>query len=123
MPSPLTVRALAPGPLIVRLSVMSNWPLVRAMVPVVAKSIASAPGLALAAATAARSEPAPLSRRLVTVKVLGRQRSPRASTPSRGAACRRRECRLVVTDGRDFGDGIKERSHMVVSFAMGSAIE
>src|SRR5262249_57085929 len=70
-PSPLTVRALAPGPLIVRLSVMSNWPLVRPTVPVTAKSIVSAPGLALAATTAARSEPAPLSRRLSTAKVLG----------------------------------------------------
>src|SRR5262245_61964319 len=59
---------------------MSSWPLVRVMVPVVAKSIASAPGLALAASTAARSEPAPLSARLRTVKVLGTVRSSRGST-------------------------------------------
>src|SRR3954468_18854484 len=67
LPRPLTVRALTPGPLIVRLPVMDSWPLVRVMVPVVAKSIASGPGLALAEATAARSELGPASRRLVTV--------------------------------------------------------
>ena len=42
---PLTVRALAPGPLIVTLSVMSSWPLVRAMVPVTAKSIVIGSGV------------------------------------------------------------------------------
>src|SRR5579885_645190 len=76
---PLTVRLLRPGPLMVKLSVMSSSPLVRVMVPVVAKVITSAPGLALAALTAARSEPVPVSRRLVTVKVLGSARSSRAS--------------------------------------------
>jgi hypothetical protein len=82
-PSPLTVRALAPGPLIVTPSVISSWPLVRAIVPVTAKSITSAPGLALAAATAARSEPGPVSSRLVTVKVLGSLRSSRMSRHGR----------------------------------------
>src|SRR5262245_125451 len=99
------------------LSVRSSSPLVRAMVPVVAKSIVSAPGLALEAETASRSEPAPVSRRLVTVKVLGRQRSSRASTPSRGVRGRWGERRNVATDGRDFRDVSKERNHMGISLA------
>jgi hypothetical protein len=72
---------------------------------------------------AARSEPAPLSSRLVTMKVLGRQRSSRASTPSRGVRGRWGKRRNVATDGRDFKDLRNERNHMVVSFAMRSAIE
>src|SRR5207248_2107831 len=100
---PLMVRRLAPGPSMVRSSVMLSSPLVRAMVPVVAKLIASAPGLALAAATAPRSESGPPSRRLSTVKVLGRQRSSRTST--RGRLVGRREGRQTpATDGRDFRD-------------------
>jgi hypothetical protein len=105
-PRPLTVRASTPGPLIVRPSVMSNAPLVRVMVPVVAKSIASGPGLALAAATAVRSEAGPLSRRLVTVKVLSSERTSRASRFGRCDAFRsetRRRCRrwLRLGEGAD----------------------
>jgi hypothetical protein len=79
--------------------------------------------LVLAAVTASRREPEPLSRRFVTVKVLGRQRSSRDSTASRGVRGRQGERRNVATDGRDFRDLSNERNHMAVSFAMGSAIE
>src|SRR5207247_1331599 len=74
----------APGPWIVRLSVTLSWPVLRGMVPVKpeAKATVSAPGLVLAAAMAARSEPAPLSSRLVTLNVLGTVRS--SSTSRRG---------------------------------------
>src|SRR4029450_7565759 len=53
-----------------------------------AKSTTSAPGLALAAAIAARSEPRPLSARLTTVKVLGTGRASSCSTLSRGGTAR-----------------------------------
>ena len=63
---PLTASRPAPGPSIRRSSVMPNSPLVRATVPRSpwAKAMTSAPGLALAAVIAARSEPGPLSARL-----------------------------------------------------------
>src|SRR5436305_1181412 len=83
---PVKVSWLAPGPLIVRSSVMLNSPLalVRVMVPFnpPANLMTSAPGVVLAAVIAARSEPEPLSARLVTVKVLGTVRS--SSTSRRG---------------------------------------
>ena len=56
------------------------------------------------------------------MKVLGRQRSSRASTASR-AVHGRWERRNVATDGRDFEYVRNLRSHMAVSFAMRSAIE
>ncbi len=79
VPPPLTVIWLAPGPLTVRSSVMAIS-LASVMVPCspLAKSTLSAPGWALAWPTAHRSEPVPLSARLVTVKVLGTVRSSRA---------------------------------------------
>jgi hypothetical protein len=47
---PLTVSSAAPGPVIVRLSVMSSWPPVRTMVPVSPgwKTMLSVPRWALA---------------------------------------------------------------------------
>src|SRR5262245_31190379 len=75
---------------------MSNWPLVSAMAPVVAKSMESVPGLALAAATASRSEPSPLSSRLVTVKVLGSERSSRTSSRNRWVLVRSDRCRRCM---------------------------
>src|SRR5262249_27943558 len=79
---PLTVSLAAPGPLIARSPVMSNSPPVRAIVPVSpeSKAMVSAPGWALARATAARSEPGPASARVVTWKVEATMRSPSAST-------------------------------------------
>src|SRR5262249_41747018 len=117
---PLTVRLLTPGPLIVRLSVMSSS-LVRAMVPVVAKLITSAPGLALAAVTAARSaagrEPGPVFRRLVTVKVDGRLRSSIVSKSGRTRQRRRsrharRLCRAELGERRPNRAAKRERNHM-----------
>src|SRR5262249_38810357 len=77
---PLTAIWLAPGPVMVRALVMSNSPLVKAMVPCMpgAKTIWLAPGLPLASRTAWRREPSPLSARLLTTKVRGRVRSSRA---------------------------------------------
>jgi hypothetical protein len=49
------------------------------------------------------------------VKVLGRQRSSRASTPSRGFG--REGNRRLGATVRTFRDSSKERNHMVVSFA------
>src|SRR5947209_7276500 len=84
---PLTDRCFAPGPLIVTLSVMSNSPLVSAMVPCspLANAMVSGPRWALAAATAARRESGPLSLRFRTVKVLGKVRS--SSCMSCGRKC------------------------------------
>src|SRR5262249_44362313 len=82
----------------------------------VAKSIASAPGLALAAATAARSDPAPLSRRLVTVKALGRLRSSRGSTWSRLARGWWGNRRTGVPERRSFMESNRVRNHMGISF-------
>ncbi len=78
---PLTVSWSAPGPLIVISVVITNCPLVRMIVPVTpeAKLIASGPEFASAARTAPRSEPAPLSARLRTVKVLGKVRPSKTS--------------------------------------------
>src|SRR5262245_27302084 len=85
---PLTVSLAAPGPVIARSPVMSSSPPVRAMVPVSPawKSMTSAPGWALARATAARSEPAPLSARVVTWNVDGTMRASSDSSPSRARA-------------------------------------
>ena len=82
---PLTASRPAPGPSIRRPSVMPNSPLVRATVPRSpwAKVMTSAPGLALAAVIAARSEPGPLSARLPTVKVLRTMRSSSCATLNR----------------------------------------
>src|SRR5262249_52049895 len=85
---PLTVSLSAPGPLIFTSSVRSSWPLVRAIVPVSpsSKTMLSAPGWALAWATAARSEPAPPSARVVTWNTAGTSRRPSAPSPSRARA-------------------------------------
>ena len=87
---PLTASRFAPGPSIRTSSVMRSSPLVRATVPrsPCAKSTTSAPGLVLAAVTAARSDPAPASARFQTVKVAGTVRSSSGRTPSRAAAAR-----------------------------------
>src|SRR5262245_18593409 len=116
---PLMVSRLTPGPLISRSSVMSSWPEARAMVPANpgAKAMSSAPGRALASRIACRSEPAPLSPRFRTVKVLSTVLSSRAS--SRGTKrclwCRpRRRPRWRGVPGEsDFRDRSKEIGHMV----------
>src|SRR2546421_10587117 len=92
---PLTVILSAPGPFTARLPRILSWPLVSAMVPVkpAAKLIVSAPGLRLDRRTACRSEPAPLSLRFSTVKVLGSVRSSRGI--SRGTKERRAVCALA----------------------------
>jgi hypothetical protein len=83
---PLTVSWLAFRPSIVRSSVTLSSPpaLLRVMVPFnpLANWMTSAPGWVLAAVIAARSDPGPLSARLVTVKVLSRVRSSRARGPA-----------------------------------------
>src|SRR5262249_52397438 len=61
--------------------------LVRLMVPVTPRAIVSSPGVTLAPRIACRSEPAPLSSRLVTLNVLGTVRS--SSTSRRGTKDRR----------------------------------
>ncbi len=68
---PLTVSQKAPGPWIVRLSVINKAPLVSAMVPCNpgAKLITSGPGRPLASRIACRSDPGPLSARVVTTKL------------------------------------------------------
>jgi hypothetical protein len=66
---PLTVRTVAPGPKMVRLSVMSNSPVVSVIVPVTLKIITSAPGFVFESRMACLSEPNSLSFRLVTVKL------------------------------------------------------
>src|SRR5215468_6439065 len=88
---PLTVSLSAPGPLIFRPSVMSSSPPVRAMVPVSPspKTMVSGPAWALAWATAARSEPAPASARVVTWNVDGTMRASSDSSPSRARDCLR----------------------------------
>ena len=63
---PLMARLTAPGPAIDNSLLITSSPLVRTMVPVTLKSIVS-PGAA--EAIACRSEPGPLSSRLVTVRV------------------------------------------------------
>src|SRR5262249_16855304 len=78
---PLTVSLSAPGPVILTASVMSSSPPLRAIMPdsPSSKTMASAPAWAVAWATAARSEPAPPSARVVTWNVEGTMRSPSAS--------------------------------------------
>src|SRR5262249_49165487 len=85
---PLTVTLAAPGPWIVRFFVTASSPLVSVMVPLTAagKGMVSPGG---AAAIWARSEPAPLSLRLVTVRVLGTVRSSSASRRGRTGRDRR----------------------------------
>src|SRR5262245_52631832 len=119
---PLTVNRLAPGPLMVTLSVMRNSPLVRVMVPrtLVANAMVSGPGLLLAWPTAQRREPGlVLSRRSVTVKVLGRVRSSRASsrrTVRRGKAIALRpghRCDALACRSRDFNQPKTEKRNMI----------
>src|SRR5262245_33765087 len=100
---PLTVSLAAPGPVIARSPVMSSSPPVRAIVPVSpeSKAMVSAPGWALARATAARSEPAPLSARVGTRKVEGTMRSSSAARPGR-KRFRQTSLRPVREAGRDF---------------------
>src|SRR5262249_36947051 len=62
---PLIESSPGPGPLTDRESVITNWPLVSVMVPVTEKPMVSDPGAALASSTAWRSEPGPLSARVV----------------------------------------------------------
>src|SRR5262249_12949057 len=64
---PLIVSWFAPGPAIVTLLETNNWPLVRVIVP--ETTVASMVSSSLAAASAARREPGPLSSVLVTVMV------------------------------------------------------
>src|SRR6266851_7422014 len=85
---PLTASWPAPGPVMVRLCLMSSSPLVSVMVwpsRLGAKTMVS---LLWAAAISARNEPAPLSRLFRTVSVLGIQRSSSASIVGRNVAAR-----------------------------------
>src|SRR5262249_30292746 len=76
---PLTVRVPAPGPSIVRLGTeLAISPVVRVMVPLTSNVMIS-PGTAKA--TALRSEPGPLSFRLVTTE--GSERSSSNNTVGR----------------------------------------
>src|SRR5262245_65970845 len=95
---PLTASRSAPGPSMVRASVMLNWPLVRGIVPFSpsAKAVVSAPGWALASRTAWRNEPSPLSARFRTVKVLGKARP--SSSSRRGTNLRRDDRRFPLVD-------------------------
>ena len=72
---PEIVRAVAPGPVKVRFLLKAMSPEVNGMVPVTWKSIVSPE---LAAATWARSDPPPVSARVVTCSVVA---APAASTP------------------------------------------
>jgi len=63
-PLPLTVRLVAPGPVMETELVTSNPPLVRLIAPVISKRMASG-----AVSIASRSEPGPLSAKVVTVAV------------------------------------------------------
>src|SRR2546427_9629957 len=68
-PWPLSARFVAPGPAMLRSFVMSNSPVVSAIVPVTAKLIVSP---SAASAMAWRKEPGPPSLALVTVRVAAR---------------------------------------------------
>src|SRR6516162_5238821 len=91
---PLIVNSAAPGPVMVRLFLISSSPLVSLIVWVVwpeggggrTKSMVSP---LLATVISARKEPAPRSKRLVTVRVLGIQRL--SSTSSVGRMVGRRQ--------------------------------
>ena len=115
---PLTASRSAPGPSMVRSSVMLSWPPVSAMVPsraAGAKRIRSAPGALLAVVIASRSDPGPLSRKFKTEKVLSRRRSSSASRHSREAGERRRVGRRrVEVEVRDLK---KVGNLMGISFA------
>jgi hypothetical protein len=65
-PLPLSVRTLAPGPLMLRLLVISSSPLVRVIVPDTAKVIVS-PEAELAMVS--RNDPGPLSLEKTTVRI------------------------------------------------------
>ncbi len=80
---PLTASLSAPGPSMSRLFLISSWSLISVMVwplRLEAKTMVS-PSLALLIVS--RSEPAPLSRVLVTVRVLGTVRFSRTSSLGR----------------------------------------
>src|SRR5262249_33273842 len=79
---PLTVSRADPGPVTVRSSVIVICPVVSLMVPLTPElnAITSAPGFALASRMAWRNDPAPASRRLETVYVLGNARSSNSSS-------------------------------------------
>jgi hypothetical protein len=79
---PLTVIVPAPGSWMVRFLVTASSPLVRLIVPLreLSKTMVSPED---AAAIWPRSEPSPLSLRLVTVRVLGTERSSRDSRAGR----------------------------------------
>src|ERR1039458_8667850 len=79
---PLAVRFVAPGPMRVRSLLITSSPLVSVVLPVTAKSMVSA---GVASAIAWRSDPGPLSLRLVTVLIplaQGARAHTKASAPS-----------------------------------------
>src|SRR5262249_50005548 len=80
---PLTVKLPAPGPAVVRLCLRERPPPGRWMVWRAGLGAKTMVSKFLAAAISARSEPAPLSRLLVTVSVLGTQRFSNASSTGR----------------------------------------
>src|SRR6266478_521995 len=80
---PLTVKLLAPGPVMVTLWLMSSSPLVSVMVWPSRPGAKTMVSLLWAAAISARSEPVPLSKLFSTVSVLGTQRSSSASSVGR----------------------------------------
>ena len=83
---PLTVSWPAPGPVMVRSWLMTSWPLLSVMVWPERPAAKSMVSPAAAAAISPRSEPSlatPVSRLLVTVRVLGSQRPSRGSRRGR----------------------------------------
>src|SRR5262249_34955377 len=127
---PLTVSWFAPGPSMSRFLVMASSPLVSVMVwprRLGAKLMVSP---LWAAAISPRSEPSPatpVSRLLVTVSVLGTQRSSRASRCGRKEPWRWRTvgagrlCRRGAREEPANRVSNRERNHMGISFAMWSA--
>src|SRR5207302_8288240 len=82
---PLMARLVGPGPLMLRSLVMTNWPLVRVIVPVT--PVASMVSPFAAPASAARNDPAPLSAVLLTVIVAAlRMMEPAHSSAGTNAA-------------------------------------
>ena len=121
---PLTVSCFAPGPSMSRLLVMASSPPVSVMVwpRRLGEKLMVSP--LWAAAISPRSEPsprAPVSRLLVTVKVLGIVRSSSASRCNRAAldpGVRPAE----MPEGRDLRESNRVRNRMVVSFVVCSRV-
>src|SRR5262245_79742 len=104
---------------------MLSWPVVRGIVPSnsSAKSISSGPRLTLAASTASRSEPTPLSARFRTVKVVGKARP--SSNSTRGTK-RCREDRGLLVERRNQVDNMRQPPRSAVerrSIAAGAQTE